>query len=54
MHVMCVRCRDQFIICPTLQMANHYAKNGANVFLYHQPASANRCQVLSTAIPDCI
>ncbi|XP_019719184.1 thyroglobulin [Hippocampus comes] len=37
--------RDQFIICPTLRMANHYAKNGANVFLYHQPASANRADL---------
>ena len=32
-------CRDLFIICPALQMANHWANNRANVFLYHQPAS---------------
>ncbi|XP_034466617.1 thyroglobulin isoform X2 [Hippoglossus hippoglossus] len=31
--------RDLFIICPALQMANHWANNRANVFLYHQPAS---------------
>ncbi|XP_008304814.1 thyroglobulin [Stegastes partitus] len=29
--------RDLFIICPTLQMANHWAKSKANVFLFHQP-----------------
>ncbi|XP_031582758.2 thyroglobulin [Oreochromis aureus] len=32
--------RDLFIICPTLQMASHWAENRANVFLYHQPASS--------------
>uniref|UniRef100_A0A3Q1H051 Carboxylesterase type B domain-containing protein n=1 Tax=Acanthochromis polyacanthus TaxID=80966 RepID=A0A3Q1H051_9TELE len=29
--------RDLFIICPTLQMASHWAKSNANVFLFHQP-----------------
>ncbi|XP_077432010.1 thyroglobulin isoform X3 [Vanacampus margaritifer] len=33
--------RDLFIICPTLRMASHYAKGGANVFLYHQPATTS-------------
>uniref|UniRef100_A0A3P9CKU0 Carboxylesterase type B domain-containing protein n=1 Tax=Maylandia zebra TaxID=106582 RepID=A0A3P9CKU0_9CICH len=32
--------RDLFIICPTLQMARHWAENRASVFLYHQPASS--------------
>uniref|UniRef100_A0A3B4GGZ1 Thyroglobulin n=1 Tax=Pundamilia nyererei TaxID=303518 RepID=A0A3B4GGZ1_9CICH len=32
--------RDLFIICPTLQMARHWAENRANVFLYHQPTSS--------------
>ncbi|XP_015260848.1 PREDICTED: thyroglobulin, partial [Cyprinodon variegatus] len=32
--------RDQFIICPSVQMARHWAASGANVFLYHQPASS--------------
>ncbi|KAK5619909.1 hypothetical protein CRENBAI_005443 [Crenichthys baileyi] len=32
--------RDLFIICPTVQMARHWATSGANVFLYHQPASS--------------
>ncbi|XP_030606071.1 thyroglobulin [Archocentrus centrarchus] len=32
--------RDLFIICPTLQMASHWAKSKANIFLYHQPASS--------------
>ncbi|XP_041844793.1 thyroglobulin isoform X2 [Melanotaenia boesemani] len=32
--------RDLFIVCPTLQMATHWANSGANVFLYHQPASS--------------
>ncbi|XP_071324918.1 thyroglobulin isoform X1 [Trachinotus anak] len=31
--------RDLFIICPTLQMASHWANSKANVFLYHQPAT---------------
>lgn len=39
--------RDLFIICPTLQMASHWANSKANVFLYHQPASSahNRAEV---------
>uniref|UniRef100_A0A3P8T3E2 Carboxylesterase type B domain-containing protein n=1 Tax=Amphiprion percula TaxID=161767 RepID=A0A3P8T3E2_AMPPE len=32
--------RDLFIICPTLQMASHWAKSNANVFLFHQPDSS--------------
>lgn len=32
--------RDLFIICPSLQMASHWANSKANVFLYHQPASS--------------
>ncbi|PWA28224.1 hypothetical protein CCH79_00018584 [Gambusia affinis] len=32
--------RDLFIICPTVQMARHWAASGANVFQYHQPASS--------------
>ncbi|XP_029959353.1 thyroglobulin [Salarias fasciatus] len=32
--------RDLFIICPTLQMASHWANSKANVFLFHQPASS--------------
>ncbi|XP_065814204.1 thyroglobulin [Labrus bergylta] len=32
--------RDLFIICPSLQMASHWANNKANVFLYHHPASS--------------
>ncbi|XP_045901457.1 thyroglobulin [Micropterus dolomieu] len=39
--------RDLFIICPSLQMAGHWANGKANVFLYHQPAtsSSNRADV---------
>ncbi|XP_049439347.1 thyroglobulin isoform X1 [Epinephelus fuscoguttatus] len=39
--------RDLFIICPTLQMASHWANSKANVFLYHQPATSahNRADV---------
>nr|XP_046254520.1 thyroglobulin [Scatophagus argus] len=33
--------RDLFIICPTLQMARHWANSKANVFLYHQPATSS-------------
>ncbi|XP_029929060.1 thyroglobulin [Myripristis murdjan] len=29
--------RDLFIVCPSLQMASHWASSKANVFLYHQP-----------------
>ncbi|XP_075901909.1 thyroglobulin [Nelusetta ayraudi] len=32
--------RDLFIICPSLQMASHWANSRANVFLYHQPADS--------------
>ncbi|GLD69003.1 thyroglobulin-like protein [Lates japonicus] len=32
--------RDLFIVCPTLQMANHWANSNANVFLYHLPATS--------------
>uniref|UniRef100_A0A3Q2QVR2 Carboxylesterase type B domain-containing protein n=1 Tax=Fundulus heteroclitus TaxID=8078 RepID=A0A3Q2QVR2_FUNHE len=32
--------RDLFITCPALQMARHWAGSGADVFLYHQPASS--------------
>ncbi|XP_035529108.1 DC-STAMP domain-containing protein 2 [Morone saxatilis] len=32
--------RDLFIICPSLQMASHWANSKANVFLYHQPATS--------------
>ncbi|KAM9309450.1 thyroglobulin [Pholidichthys leucotaenia] len=34
--------RDLFIVCPTLQMAAHFANSGANVFLYHHPASGSQ------------
>ncbi|XP_041650249.1 thyroglobulin [Cheilinus undulatus] len=37
--------RDLFIVCPSLQMANHWASSNANVFLYHQPASDHRADV---------
>ncbi|XP_044062749.1 thyroglobulin isoform X2 [Siniperca chuatsi] len=39
--------RDLFIICPSLQMASHWANSKANVFLYHQPATSahNRADV---------
>ncbi|XP_034721942.1 thyroglobulin-like, partial [Etheostoma cragini] len=33
--------RDLFIICPSLQMASHWANSSANVFLYHQPVSSS-------------
>ncbi|XP_056284919.1 thyroglobulin [Pseudoliparis swirei] len=33
--------RDLFIVCPSLQMASHWANGNANVFLYHQPASSS-------------
>ncbi|KAK2845194.1 hypothetical protein Q5P01_011853 [Channa striata] len=32
--------RDLFIICPSLQMASHWANSKANVFLYHQPTTS--------------
>ncbi|XP_014825145.1 PREDICTED: thyroglobulin-like isoform X1 [Poecilia mexicana] len=40
--------RDLFIICPTVQMALHWAASGTNVFQYHQPASSaqDRADVL--------
>uniref|UniRef100_A0A673ASL5 Thyroglobulin n=1 Tax=Sphaeramia orbicularis TaxID=375764 RepID=A0A673ASL5_9TELE len=34
--------RDLFIICPSLQMAQHWANSKANVYLYHQPATETR------------
>ncbi|KAM4567999.1 thyroglobulin [Fundulus diaphanus] len=34
--------RDLFITCPALQMARHWAGSGADVFLYHQPASSTQ------------
>ncbi|XP_037639451.1 thyroglobulin [Sebastes umbrosus] len=39
--------RDLFIICPSQQMASHWASSKANVFLYHQPATSshNRADV---------
>ncbi|XP_068586092.1 thyroglobulin [Cebidichthys violaceus] len=39
--------RDLFIICPSLQMASHWANSKANIFLYHQPATSshNRADV---------
>uniref|UniRef100_A0A3B3VM33 Thyroglobulin n=1 Tax=Poecilia latipinna TaxID=48699 RepID=A0A3B3VM33_9TELE len=33
--------RDLFIICPTVQMALHWAASGTNIFQYHQPASTD-------------
>ncbi|XP_068425804.1 thyroglobulin [Clinocottus analis] len=33
--------RDLFIVCPSLQMASHWANSKANVFLYHQPPSSS-------------
>lgn len=49
---MCLLCRDLFIICPTLQMARHWAENRASVFLYHQPASSahDRCAVSTSTL----
>lgn len=38
---VCVCCRDLFIICPSLQMASHWANSRANVFLYHQPSGGH-------------
>uniref|UniRef100_A0A3B3U9M5 Thyroglobulin n=1 Tax=Poecilia latipinna TaxID=48699 RepID=A0A3B3U9M5_9TELE len=40
--------RDLFIICPTVQMALHWAASGTNIFQYHQPASSaqDRADVL--------
>uniref|UniRef100_A0A3B3VL63 Thyroglobulin n=1 Tax=Poecilia latipinna TaxID=48699 RepID=A0A3B3VL63_9TELE len=35
--------RDLFIICPTVQMALHWAASGTNIFQYHQPASSLFC-----------
>ncbi|XP_026227316.1 thyroglobulin isoform X2 [Anabas testudineus] len=32
--------RDLFIVCPSLQMASHWANSKANAFLYHLPATA--------------
>uniref|UniRef100_A0A673ATI0 Thyroglobulin n=1 Tax=Sphaeramia orbicularis TaxID=375764 RepID=A0A673ATI0_9TELE len=37
--------RDLFIICPSLQMAQHWANSKANVYLYHQPATETRADV---------
>ncbi|XP_037130748.1 thyroglobulin isoform X3 [Syngnathus acus] len=36
--------RDLLVVCPSLRMASHYAKSGANVFLYHQPDSGSRAE----------
>nr|XP_049585686.1 thyroglobulin isoform X6 [Syngnathus scovelli] len=36
--------RDLLVVCPSLRMASHYAKSGANVFLYHQPESGSRVE----------
>ncbi|KAM9852016.1 thyroglobulin [Aulostomus maculatus] len=38
--------RDLFIICPSLHMARHWANSKANVFLYHQPATDSRANIL--------
>uniref|UniRef100_A0A3B3U894 Thyroglobulin n=1 Tax=Poecilia latipinna TaxID=48699 RepID=A0A3B3U894_9TELE len=33
--------RDLFIICPTVQMALHWAASGTNIFQYHQPRTGS-------------
>ncbi|RVE63300.1 hypothetical protein OJAV_G00164260 [Oryzias javanicus] len=38
--------RDLFIICPALRMASVWADSRARVFLYHQPAAADRADSL--------
>ncbi|XP_061531344.1 thyroglobulin isoform X2 [Phycodurus eques] len=33
--------RDMFIVCPARRMGRHFAKSGANVFMYHLPAGGS-------------
>uniref|UniRef100_H3CAC5 Carboxylesterase type B domain-containing protein n=1 Tax=Tetraodon nigroviridis TaxID=99883 RepID=H3CAC5_TETNG len=42
--------RDLFIICPSLRMVSHWARNNANVFLYHQPLSTFHSRA-KTSVP---
>uniref|UniRef100_A0A4W6CPF2 Carboxylesterase type B domain-containing protein n=1 Tax=Lates calcarifer TaxID=8187 RepID=A0A4W6CPF2_LATCA len=42
--------RDLFIVCPTLQMANHWANSNANVFLYHLPATSAQNRYLTGSL----
>ncbi|CAN9514513.1 unnamed protein product [Ophioblennius macclurei] len=44
--------RDLFIICPTLQMASHWADSGANVFMFHQPDSSAHSRADASAPLD--
>ncbi|XP_032037054.1 thyroglobulin [Aythya fuligula] len=38
--------RDQFITCPIINMANHWAANSrGNVFMYHVPESKGHCSL---------
>lgn len=49
---VCMCSRDLFIICPSLQMASHWANSRANVFLYHQPSGSHSSRYQSpTAQP---
>uniref|UniRef100_A0A8C0EQJ8 Thyroglobulin n=1 Tax=Bubo bubo TaxID=30461 RepID=A0A8C0EQJ8_BUBBB len=41
--------RDQFIICPIINMASHWAASRGNVFMYHVPESSSQSQEL---LPD--
>uniref|UniRef100_A0A3B3X0R0 Carboxylesterase type B domain-containing protein n=1 Tax=Poecilia mexicana TaxID=48701 RepID=A0A3B3X0R0_9TELE len=42
--------RDLFIICPTVQMALHWAASGTNVFQYHQPRTGSE-QLADVLVP---
>uniref|UniRef100_A0A3B3UCM5 Thyroglobulin n=1 Tax=Poecilia latipinna TaxID=48699 RepID=A0A3B3UCM5_9TELE len=42
--------RDLFIICPTVQMALHWAASGTNIFQYHQPRTGSE-QLADVLVP---
>ncbi|XP_077789747.1 thyroglobulin, partial [Podarcis muralis] len=45
--------RDQFIICPTLDMARHWAGNGrGQVFMYHVPDTSSLSSSSLELLPD--
>uniref|UniRef100_A0ABM5GDE2 Thyroglobulin n=1 Tax=Pogona vitticeps TaxID=103695 RepID=A0ABM5GDE2_9SAUR len=45
--------RDHFIICPTIEMARHWARNGrGNVFMYHVPESNSLSSSSQEFLPD--
>ncbi|XP_062987405.1 thyroglobulin [Elgaria multicarinata webbii] len=45
--------RDHFIICPTIDMAKHWADNGrGDVFMYHVPESSSRSSSSLEFLPD--